>query len=87
MSYSDFSKRLRVEKLINYWEEILMTLEDKILNALAGVDADIRGGLYDVYLESNGDLWLVDSGMAYNGDDRGAKEIAQVEGGEIINLY
>lgn len=64
-----------------------MTLEERILKSLAEMDEEIRNGLYDVYLESNGNLWFVDSGMAYNGDDKEAKEIGQVEDGEIINLY
>lgn len=50
-----------------------MTLEDKIKQYISEMDEEIRNGLYDVYLESNGNLWFVDSGMAYDG--------------EIINLY
>lgn len=73
--------------LSNYWEELNMTLEERILKALAEMDEEIRGSLYDVYEESNGNLWFVDSGMAYDGDDKRAKEVAQVEDGEIINLY
>lgn len=72
--------------LSNYWEELNMTLEERILKALAEMDEEIRGSLYDVYEESNGNLWFVDSGMAYDGDDKDAKEVAQVEDGEIINL-
>ena len=74
------------EKIVKYWEELNMTLEERILKSLAETDEEIRGGLYDVYLESNGNLWFVDSGMAYDGDDKSAKEIGQVEDGEIINL-
>lgn len=73
--------------LNQYWEELNMSLEEKILKALSVMDEEIRYCLYDVYLESNGNLWFVDSGMAYNGDDKSAKEVAQVEDGEIINLY
>ncbi|MGX7098377.1 hypothetical protein ACWOBH_00030 [Globicatella sanguinis] len=75
------------EKIVKYWEELNMTLEERILKSLAEMDEEIRGGLYDVYLESNGNLWFVDSGMAYDGDDKSAKEIGQVEDGEIINLH
>ena len=74
-------------KLSKYWEELNMTLEDKIKQYISEMDEEIRNGLYDVYLESNGNLWFVDSGMAYDGDDKSAKEVAQVEDGEIINLY
>lgn len=75
------------EKIVKYWEELNMTLEERILKALAEMDEEIRDGLWDVYEESDGNLWFVDSGMAYDGDDKEAKEVAQVEDGEIINLY
>ena len=39
-------------------------LEVRILEAINAMDEEIRNGLYDVYLESNGNLWFVDSGMA-----------------------
>ena len=73
--------------IVKYKEELNMTLEERILKALAEMDEEIRGGLWDVYEESDGNLWFVDSGMAYDGDDKDAKEVAQVEDGEIINLY
>lgn len=50
------------------------------------MDEEIRNGLYDVYEESDGKLWFVDSGMAYSEVDISAKEVAQIENGEIINL-
>lgn len=83
----DKANFLTIETLSNYWEELNMTLEERILKALAEMDEEIRGSLYDVYEESNGNLWFVDSGMAYDGDDKEAKEVAQVEDGEIINIY
>lgn len=64
-----------------------MTLEERILKVIAEMDEEIRNGLYDVYEESDGNLWFMDSGMEYSGDDKEAKEVAQVEDGEIINLY
>lgn len=73
--------------LNQYWEELNMTLEERILKALSEMDEEIRGGLWDVYEETDGNLWFVDSGMAYDGDDKDAKEVAQVEDGEIINIY
>ena len=73
--------------IVKYKEELNMTLEERILKAIAEIDEEIRNGLYDVYEESDGNLWFVDSGMAYDGDDKSAKEEAQVEDGEIINLY
>ena len=74
-------------KLVKFQEELNMTLEERILKAIAEMDEEIRGGLWDVYEESEGNLWFTDSGMAYDGDDKSAKEVAQVEDGEIINLY
>ena len=73
--------------IVKYKEELNMTLEERILKSLAEMDEEIRNELYDVYLESNGNLWFMDSGMEYSGDDKSAKEVAQVEDGEIINLY
>lgn len=73
--------------IVKYWEELNMTLEERILKALAEMDEELRDCLWDVYEESDGNLWFVDSGMAYDGDDRNAKEVAQVEDGEIINIY
>ena len=83
-------ENMRVEqalKLIKFQEELNMTLEERILKALSEMDEAIRNGLYDVYEESDGNLWFMDSGMEYSGDDKSAKEVAQVEDGEIINLY
>ena len=83
-------ENMRVEqalKLIKFQEELNMTLEERILKVLSEMDEEIRNGLYDVYEESDGNLWFMDSGMAYDGDDKDAKEVAQVEDGEIINLY
>lgn len=69
-------------------EGIEMTkLQDRINKYISEMDEEVRNCLYDVYEESNGTLWFVESGMAYNGDDKSAKEVAQVEDGEIINLY
>ena len=73
--------------IVKFQEELNMTLEERILKALAEMDEEIRGGLWDVYEESEGNLWFVDSGMEYDGDDKEAKEVAQVEDGEIINIY
>ena len=84
------AENMRVEqalKLIKFQEELNMTLEGRILKALSEMDEEIRNGLYDVYEESDGNLWFMDSGMEYSGDDKSAKEVAQVEDGEIINLY
>ena len=83
-------ENMRVEqalKLIKFQEEMNMTLEERILKAIAEMDEEIRNGLYDVYEESDGNLWFMDSGMEYSGDDKEAKEVAQVEDGEIINIY
>ena len=83
-------ENMRVEqalKLIKFQEGMNMTLEERILKAVAEMDEEIRGGLWDVYEESEGNLWFTDSGMEYDGDDKSAKEVAQVEDGEIINLY
>ena len=79
---------LRVNEYQDYIDLAKRTeLENKILTYIDEMDEEIRNGLYDVYLESNGNLWFTDSGMAYDGDDKSAKEVAQVEDGEIINLY
>lgn len=73
--------------IVKYWEELNMTLEDKIKKYINEMDEEIRNGLYDVYEESDGKLWFMESGMEYSGDDKETKEVAQVENGEIINLY
>lgn len=62
-----------------------MTLEERIIASLNELDEEIRGGLWDAWEQSDGSIWLVDSGMAYDGDDKEAKQIAQVEDGKVIN--
>ncbi|MGX7099581.1 hypothetical protein ACWOBH_06160 [Globicatella sanguinis] len=65
----------------------MLKLGDRINKYISEMDEEIRNRLYDVYEESDGTLWFVESGMAYSGDDKSAKEVAQVENGEVINLY
>ena len=60
-------------------------LEVRIKEAINDLDEEIANDLYDAYIQTNGLIWLEDSGMAYQGDDDNAKEVAQVENGEVIN--
>ena len=60
-------------------------LEVRIKEAIDDLDKEIADNLYDAYIQTNGLIWLEDSGMAYQGDDSNAQEVAQVEDGEIIN--
>ncbi len=73
------------EKLVEYWEELNMTIEERIIKAVNELDEEIRYGLYDAWEQSDGSIWLVESGMAYDGDDKESKEVAQVENGKVIN--
>lgn len=71
--------------LNKYWEELNMTLEERIIASVNELDEEIRGELWDAWEQSDGSIWLVESGMAYNGGDKEAKEVAQVEDGKVIN--
>ena len=57
----------------------------RIKEAINDLDEEIANDLYDAYIQTNGLIWLEDSGMEYQGDDDNAKEVAQVENGEVIN--
>lgn len=60
-------------------------LELLIIEELKSLDEEIRGNLFDVYHEpTTGTIRLEDAGMAYQGDDDEAYQVAQVEDGAIL---
>lgn len=63
-------------------------LEKMIKEDLQETEVESRDALYDVYYEPNrGYIYLVSSGMAYEGDDKEAYEVAQIENQEVIHWH
>lgn len=61
-------------------------IKEMIANEIESLDAEIRDGLFEVWVEPNNKaIRLDESGLAYQGDDKDAYAVAQVENGEIIN--
>lgn len=75
---------------LNELKELIKQKENEIMKEQNLIEElknnyDVIGGLEDVYYQpSTKTFWLVESGMAYSGDDPDAVEIAQIEDGEII---
>ncbi len=67
------------------WEVNKEYLEIAIEQSVNDLVEEVKNEKYDAYIQSNGLIWLEDSGMDYGGDDWNAKEVAQVENGKIIN--
>lgn len=67
-------------------QENLTELINFQLNDLKQNDPELATELFDWYYEpTNQEVYFVTSGMAYDGDDKNAFEVAQSENGEIIN--
>ena len=63
-------------------------LNQLINEELESMDAEVRNELYDVYYAPNEDnIYLVVSGMAYDGTDKDAYEVAQIEEQEVIHWH
>ena len=64
-------------------------LNQLIIEDLESMDeTEGKNALYDVYYEPNrGYIYLVSSGMAYEGDDKEAYEVAQIENQEVIHWH
>lgn len=61
-------------------------LTDLINEILEDLEPELANELLDWYYEpANQEVYFVTSGMAYDGDDKSAFEVAQSEDGEIIN--
>ncbi|MGY0836965.1 hypothetical protein ACW66K_05830 [Aerococcus urinaeequi] len=61
-------------------------IKEMIANEIESLDAEIRDGLFEAWVEPNNNaIRLDESGLAYQGDDKDAYVVAQVENGEIIN--
>ena len=67
-------------------QENLTELINDYLDDLKQNDPELATELFDWYYEpANQEVYFVTSGMAYDGDDKSAFEVAQSENGEIIN--
>lgn len=67
-------------------QENLTELINFQLNDLKQNDPELATELFDWYYEpTNQEVYFVTSGMAYDGSDKSAFEVAQSENGEIIN--
>ena len=63
-------------------------LKQLINDLLESVDEDVRNEVYDVYYQPNEEhVYLVVSGMAYDGNDKEAYEVAQIEEQEVIHWH
>lgn len=63
-------------------------LKQLINEELESTDVELREGLYDVYYSPNEEqVYLVSSGMAYEGDDKEAYEVVQIENQEVIHWH
>ena len=61
-------------------------LTELINETLENLEPELANELLDWYYEpANQEVYFVTSGMAYDGDDKSAFEVAQSENGEIIN--
>lgn len=67
-------------------QDNLTELINDYLDDLKQNDPELATGLFDWYYEpANQEVYFVTSGMAYDGDDKSAFEVAQSKNGEIIN--
>ena len=61
-------------------------IKQMIVEEIKFMDDEIKDGLYDIWLEpTTNTIRLDESGLAYQGDDKEAYEVAQIENQEIIN--
>lgn len=61
-------------------------IKQMIVEEIKFMDDEIKDGLYDIWLEpTTNTIRFEESGLDYQGDDKEAYEVAQIENQEIIN--